>query len=46
MDELLDFLSGHMSNENFTKGQGERIFFGLVAQIGALEIKYLFQKLK
>ena len=33
MDELLDFLSGHMSNENFTKEQAREYFSGLLPKL-------------
>ena len=33
MNELLDFLSGHMSNENFTKEQAREYFSGLLPKL-------------
>lgn len=33
MDELLDFLSEHMSNENFTKEQAREYFSGLLPNL-------------
>ena len=33
MDELLDFLTGHMSNENFTKEQAREYFSGLLPKL-------------
>ncbi len=33
MDELLDFLSRHMSNENFTKEQAREYFSGLLPKL-------------